>query len=240
MSLLKTNVNKFFNPQSLSLLYLIIIGELIFALPFHISRFFRPSFIEDYNYNNMSLGVAFSIYGITALISYFPGGLIADRLSAKYLLSISLFLTSLGGLFILFNPPIIWLYAIYGYWGITTIFFFWGALIKATRSIAGERQGLSFGTLEGGRGLVASLCASLALIIYSNNTLLQIFSKILDKNISPLSMVIFFYTLITFLSSVIIVFFFKDSNSKKIKIDKIIYKKIFLSIKPILCISIIV
>ena len=59
---------------------------------------------KSYNYSNMSLGIAFSIYGFTALISYIPGGYIADRLSAKYLLFISLLLTSLGGKFLLFNP----------------------------------------------------------------------------------------------------------------------------------------
>jgi nitrate/nitrite transporter NarK len=57
---------------------------------------------------------------------------------------------------------------IYGFWGVTTIFLFWGALIRATREWGGEStQGLAFGVLEGGRGLVAALIASLALAIFA-------------------------------------------------------------------------
>jgi nitrate/nitrite transporter NarK len=51
---------------------------------------------------------------------------------------------------------------------VTTIFLFWGALIRATREWGGEStQGLAFGVLEGGRGLVAALVASLALAIFA-------------------------------------------------------------------------
>ena len=128
MKLLRFSHKGFLNENNIAIFYLIIIGELIFALPFHISRFFRPSLIEDFNYSNMTLGIAFSVYGITALVSYIPGGYIADKLRPKYLLSLSLFLTSFGGLVFLFNPKGNWLYFIYGYWGVTTILFFWGAL----------------------------------------------------------------------------------------------------------------
>ena len=116
-------MKKILNKNYLSLLYLIIVGEMVFALPFHVSRFFRPSLLEDFNYSNTELGVAFSIYGITALISYLPGGYIADKVSPKYLL-FSLLMTSIGGLFFLQNPGYLGLYAIYGFWGITTILFF--------------------------------------------------------------------------------------------------------------------
>ena len=50
----------------------------------------------------------------------------------------------------------------------TTIFLFWGALIRATREWGGEStQGLAFGVLEGGRGLVAALIATLALAVFA-------------------------------------------------------------------------
>ena len=83
-------LKSFINKKTLSLIYLIIVGELVFSLPFHISRFFRPSLLDDYNYTNTMLGIAFSIYGITALISYLPGGYIADKIPPKYLLFSSL------------------------------------------------------------------------------------------------------------------------------------------------------
>ncbi|MBJ56784.1 MAG: MFS transporter [Rickettsiales bacterium] len=240
MNNLTINFRNLFSVKTLDLIYLIIIGELIFALPFHISRFFRPALIEDYKYSNMSLGIAFSIYGITALISYIPGGYIADRLSPRYLLFASLLLTSLGGIFLLYNPSTLYLYFIYAYWGITTILFFWGALIKATRNISGDNQGLSFGALEAGRGLVASLCASAAVLIYSDNKILLLINSFSDKEISPLFSVILFYTIITFLSSFLILFFFQEKRTKFNKVNRNFLKKIFLNLKPIFLIAIIV
>ena len=115
------------------------------------------------------MGIAFTTYGITALICYFPGGYIADKFNTRKLLSISLILTSLGGVMLLFYPSFYFLCFIYGYWGITSILFCWSALIKATRIVGKNRQGLSFGALEAGRGLVAAILSSIAVLIYSRD-----------------------------------------------------------------------
>ena len=57
---------------------------------------------------------------------------------------------------------------LYGYWGVTTILLFWAALIRATREWGGEAsQGKAFGILEGGRGLVAALFASLGVLLFA-------------------------------------------------------------------------
>ena len=233
-------MKKILNKNYLSLLYLIIVGEMVFALPFHVSRFFRPSLLEDFNYSNTELGVAFSIYGITALISYLPGGYIADKVSPKYLLFFSLLMTSIGGLFFLQNPGYLGLYAIYGFWGITTILFFWAALIKATRSIAGNNQGFSFGALEAGRGLVASICGSIAVIIYSSKTVINTFLSLFDKSISSLSAVIYFYSITTFLSSLMILLLFETDKVQKIQRKKVELKGIYKNLKSIICISFVV
>ncbi len=233
--------NFFIKKQNISLLYLIIVGEIIFSLPFHISRFFRPSLIEEYGYSNTMLGVAFSIYGLTALFSYVPGGFIADKMSPRYLLFISLLLTSFGGIFFLYNPSFLGLCIIYGFWGITTILFFWAALIKATRSISGNHQGVSFGTLEAGRGLVASLCASVAVYIYTSDYLKLMYNNLFQTQASSISFVIFFYSFVTLLSALMILFLFKDTNNTEKLIEKrISFTSIFQNLKAILSIAFIV
>lgn len=147
---------------------LVVAGELVFGLPFHTARFFRPTLLEVFNFTNTQLGDLFAIYGITAMVSYFPGGALADRFPARSLLTASLFATGVGGLFMAAIPPAMPMGLLYGFWGITTIFLFWGALIRATREWGGEStQGLAFGILEGGRGLVAVLIASLALAVFA-------------------------------------------------------------------------
>jgi len=62
---------------------LVIAGEINFGLPFHTARFFRPTLLEVFGFTNTQLGDLFAVYGVTAMISYFPGGAIADRFPAR-------------------------------------------------------------------------------------------------------------------------------------------------------------
>jgi sugar phosphate permease len=147
---------------------LVIAGEMVFGLPFHVSRFFRPTMLDVFGFTNTQLGDLFAIYGITAMASYFPGGAIADRFSARFLLTASLVATGIGGFYMATIPGAVGMAVLYGFWGITTIFLFWGALIRATREWGGETsQGAAFGILESGRGVAAALFASLLVAIFA-------------------------------------------------------------------------
>ena len=218
---MRGNINK------LKLFYLIFTGELIFALPFHVNRFFRPSLLEEFQYTNYMMGMAFTTYGITALICYFPGGYIADKFNTRKLLSLSLILTSLGGILLLFYNNFFFLCFIYGYWGITSILFCWSALIKATKMVGGNRQGLSFGILEAGRGLVAATLSSIAVIIFTNTFIKNINDNSFFVAGSPLKAVITFYTIITFIAGIVVWFYFKDESNSKSSIGlRSAFKKI--------------
>lgn len=139
---------------------LVIAGEMVFGLPFHIPRFFRPTMLDVFGFTNTQLGDVFAIYGITATLSFFPGGALADRFSARKLLTLALIATAAGGLYMSTIPGARQMAVLYGYFGVTTIFLLWGALIRATREWGGsESQGVAFGTLEGGRGLIAAVMA---------------------------------------------------------------------------------
>jgi sugar phosphate permease len=141
---------------------LVLAGEMVFGLPFHTARFFRPTMLEVFGFTNTELGDLFALYGVTAMLSYFPGGAIADRFSARGLLSASLVATAVGGLFMAAIPGARGMAVLYAFWGFTTIFLFWGALIRATREWGGEtEQGVAFGLLEGGRGVAAAVVAGL-------------------------------------------------------------------------------
>ncbi len=150
------------------MLTLVIVGELVFGLPYHTARFFRPTLLEAFNLTNTQLGDVFAVYGVVAMLAYFPGGMIADRFSARALLTISLVTTGLGGFYMATYPGPIGMAALYGYWGVTTILLFWAALIRATREWGGDSsQGRAFGILEGGRGIVAALFASLGVLLFA-------------------------------------------------------------------------
>ncbi len=146
---------------------LILAGESIFFLPFILARIFRPTILEVFDISNLELGFCFSIYGIVAMISYVFGGPLADRFPSRKLMAISLWLTAAGGLYYCTIPSLGELKIIYGFWGFSTIFLFWAAMLKATRLWGGEHyQGRAFGWLEGGRGLSAALLGTLAVSLF--------------------------------------------------------------------------
>jgi len=162
---------------------LILASEIIYALPFMLIRIFRPTFLTAFDIDNKSIGICFTLYGISAMISYFLGGLIADRFQLKYLMSIALFLTGLGGFVWILYPTLSTLYLLYIYWGITTIMLFWSPLIKATRLWGGKQQQiLAFGLLEGGRGIVAAVVGTIGVIIISSISIDQYSSPLLLQN----------------------------------------------------------
>ena len=150
------------------IILLILSGEAVFILPFVLVRIFRPTFLEVFDINNLQLGTCFSIYGIVALFSYIFGGPLADKYHPRYLISVSLILTSIGGIYLSTYPDYSHLKYLYGFWGFTTIFLFWSALIKATRIWGGtKKQGMAFGFLDGGRGLVAAVFGTVGILIFS-------------------------------------------------------------------------
>jgi sugar phosphate permease len=150
----------------LYIVILIFAGEMVFGLPFSTARFFRPTMLDVFGFTNTQLGDLFAVYGITAMLCYFPGGAIADHFSARTLLATSLIATALGGVYMATIPGPREMGILYGFWGITTIFLFWGALIRATREWGGKsEQGMAFGILEGGRGIAAALVASLMVVV---------------------------------------------------------------------------
>lgn len=149
--------------RALHILLLVLAGEMVFSLPFHTARFFRPTLLEAFGLSNTQLGDAFAAYGVMAMLAYFPGGLLADRFPARRLMALSLLATASGGFYLASFPGPLQLTLLYGYWGVTTILLFWAALIRATREWGGDlSQGLAFGILDGGRGLVAAGFALLA------------------------------------------------------------------------------
>jgi sugar phosphate permease len=145
----------------LYMLGLVLAGEAVYALPFHVARFFRPTLLDVLGLSNTELGTAQAVYGIVAMLAYFPGGPLADRFPARKLLALSLWSTAAGGLYMATLPGFRGAVLLWGFFGITTILLFWAALIRATREWGGrDTQGRAFGLLDGGRGVLAAFLAT--------------------------------------------------------------------------------
>jgi len=163
--------------------------------------------------NNAEFGDALAVYGILAMLSYFPGGILADRFSARKLITFSLVATSLGGIYFIMIPGQFGLSVLFGYWGMTTVFLFWAAMIRATREWGGKlAQGRAFGLLDGGRGLAAAGAASIAVLVLDAFLPDDLSLATLEHRITAIRSVILFYSGMTFLAAVMAWIFIPDSQ----------------------------
>ena len=153
----------------LAMISIIIAGETIFMLPFLVPRLLRPLMLESWQMNNTTIGLAFSAYGFSSIISYFIGGPLADKYSPRILISLSLLITAIGGLALLNTPSPFIFISTYFFFGISTILLMWGALIKVTHIIGGDSlRASAMGFLDSGRGFVAALVSTLLVSILGN------------------------------------------------------------------------
>lgn len=184
---------------------LVYAGEMIFSLPFHTTRYFRPTFLDVFNFSNTQLGYVFFFYGITAMFSYYVGGPLADRFSPRGLMVFSLVATAAGGLYLLTIPNFAGTAFIFGWWGVTTIFLFWAAMIRAAREWGGDMsQGLAFGILDGGRGIVASAMAIFAVMFLAGFMPDDANLATDEERLAGFRAVIIFYSASTLLAALLI------------------------------------
>ncbi len=142
-------------------------GSFIFWLPYFVDTFYIP-IQRTFGFSNTQIGVLSGTFGFTSLLSYAPGGWLADRYPARKLMSTALLASGMGGFVFAQIPSFeicLWLY---GLWGVSASLIFWSAMIKATRSWGGQdEQGRAYGFLEGGRSISDAAFGALFLAIFA-------------------------------------------------------------------------
>ncbi len=184
---------------------LIAAGEAVFGLPFVLARVFKPTVLDVFGLTNLELGVAFSLYGIVGMIAYITGGPLADRYSARRLMTVAMVATAAGGIVYATIPPLSVLRPLYAYWGLTTVLLFWAALIRATREWGGaDSQGRAYGILDGGRGLFAALLASITVAVFAAMLPADVATATLEQRTTALIRVIWIFTGMTATAGVLV------------------------------------
>ena len=190
---------------------LVTAGEMIFSLPYHLTRYFRPTVREVFNFSNTDLGDIFVPYGIIAMLAYFPGGILADRFPPRKLMTFALVATGLGGFYFVTLPGVVGTSVLYAYWGVTSILPFWCALIRATRMWGGQfAQGRGFGFLDGGRGLLAATCASLAVFLFSASIGTDPTAATPGERAQAFQLVVLFYSALTMAAGIVVWLYIPD------------------------------
>lgn len=200
-----------------TIIILILAAEAVFILPFVLPRIFRTTFLESFSISQTELGSCFSVYGIVAIVSYLFGGPLADKFKPNVLMSFALILTALGGFYLASYPTLYNLHILYGFWGFTTIFLFWAAMIKATRIWGGlTKQGIAFGFLDGGRGLVAAIFGSAGVVIFSLFITKDIELTSIEERRIAFKEVIRYTSIAVIIVSFLVFFFLRLNENKKV------------------------
>jgi len=177
-----------------------ISGGVIFYLPFLQEVYYKP-LADALALDNAQVGSLLSVFGVTAMLSYVPGGWLADRVSPRILLTSSLLLTGSTGFYFATFPSYAISLALHALWGITITLLFWGSMIRVTRNWAPpEEQGKAFGILETGRGLGEVLSMMAFLTVFG----------LLGSNQFALSMVIVQFSALIFILGVLAWFTIDD------------------------------
>ncbi len=153
-----------------TLLLLAAGAGIIFQLPYIRETFYVP--IQNaMNLSNAQMGMLSSGYATVATISYFIGGAIADKFSARKLLTFSFLATGVLGLWFSTFPGFTISRIIFVLMGVSTIITYWSACIKATRMLGTEEeQGRLFGLQEGLRGILNALLVFVMTAVFAHYT----------------------------------------------------------------------
>lgn len=159
---------------------------------------------EALGFSKTQLGILLSTYGFASLVTYFPGGWLADHVLPRKLISIALLVTAAGGFVFATYPSFEVCVLLHGLWGVATGCIFWSALIKATRNWASEKeQGRAFGILEGGRNFTDMVIATVAVAVFAYR----------GGSDAALSEQILFYALAALLLGIFVWFVMEDDTA---------------------------
>ena len=151
----------------LTIIALGLAGGSIYFIPY-VKYVFYDAQIAALGINNTQSGLLLTMYTIGNMVLYIPGGYLADKVSTKKALIISLVATSVLTWVYAFSlnfvvSMIIWLGLSF-----STAFVFWSALMKAVRIVGTEEeQGFMYGLYYACNGIAAALTSFISLYAYN-------------------------------------------------------------------------
>ena len=171
---------------------------------------YQETILQVFDMTFAQLNIIYTVLGFTFVVGYFPSGYLSDKFSAKWLLTISLFATALGGFWFAQIPSYSSVVMIFVIWGFFSVFTFWSAHMKLVKLLSTpEEEGKFFGILDGGRGLIEALLASIAIFIFT-----RVLRSSGENSKYALTSVIYMYSTILLVVSILIGIFVKTDESK--------------------------
>lgn len=164
---------------------------------------------------NTQFAATLSMYGLSSMFFYGPGGYLADKFSPRKLLALAFAGTGLLGFWYLTYPGFIIQMIIFFLWGVLGTACFWSAMLKVAKSLGNsEEQGRMFGFLEGSRGLISVTISFASLFLFNK----------LGAAVAGLSGIIIADSILCLIAAVLVWFFVSDKitgNSSNIHLKDI-------------------
>ncbi|MGQ7848116.1 MFS transporter [Granulosicoccus sp. 3-233] len=158
----RTNLKRYFQFS-----LLLLAAGAIYPL-LYLRQNFETPILEAFQISSSDLGNYYSMLGVMYFLCYLPSGWLADKLSPRLLVSISMVGTGVLGLWFATIPSRDVLVYIFMAWGIAAGLTFWASMLKGVKMLAHKNeQGKFFGILDGGRGFVEAILASIAIAIFA-------------------------------------------------------------------------
>lgn len=187
----------------LTIIALGLAGGSIYFIPY-VKYVFYDAQLAAMGINNTQSGLLLTMYTIGNMILYIPGGYLADKVSTKKALIISLIATAVLTWIYAFSlnfavSMVIWLGLSF-----STAFIFWSALMKAVRIVGTEEeQGFMYGLYYGCNGVAAALTSFISLYFY--NTAGDDITKGFVRGVNASGVVVF-------LAAIALIFLMKDDK----------------------------
>ncbi len=158
---------------------LCVSGGTIFNVVYVFEVYYLP-LQQAMELSKSQVGMLLGVFGAFSMLSYGPGGWLADRFSSRKLITIAMLFTGGTGFLYAGFPGYKVALALHALWGICISLVFWNAMIKATRNWAPSLMAVLFlsTTL-----CVASKMVSDPLSIMPSNLTVSLASS---SNMSPL------------------------------------------------------
>lgn len=200
-----------------AIVILALSGSAIFGLPFF--RFdYYDAYISTYHLTNTQMGIFGTVIGVFGIVSYLFGGIVADGMSVKKVIVISLIGTGIGGLLHLLPLGFKGLLCIYALWGVSTTFAFWPACVKAVRVMSDkDNQGKAYGFFEGTQSIGGAIVALIAVAFFNWGT-----SRMANE-VLAMKYVILFYAFVNIAMGIFAFFAVKDEKMI-LKAERISFK----------------
>ena len=179
-------------------------GGIIYLLPYY-SKYLLYDFMRDYfNLSHTEFGKLQMVYGIAGFLLYYPSGLLADRVSVRYLLSGSMIFSGILGFSLLLISSFKILVIVFILFSVATNLAFWVPSLKLVMSLGNMyEQGRVLGLFEGSKGVAGIIFGILAFILAGKT--------------GSFETVILTYSFIITFCGVVVLFIIKDEKKPLVK-----------------------